>query len=34
MGIQSLLQFLKPLLNEKKITDYAGQRIAIDSYCW
>lgn len=34
MGIQGLLQFLKPLLIEKRIADYSGQRIGIDSYCW
>ncbi|CAG9314085.1 EXO1_1 [Blepharisma stoltei] len=34
MGIQSLLQFLKPLLIDKHISEYSGQRIAIDSYCW
>ncbi|CAG9320814.1 EXO1_2 [Blepharisma stoltei] len=34
MGIQGLLQLLKPLMTEKRIDEYSGQRIGVDSYCW
>jgi len=34
MGIQGLLPLLKSISTEKHISDYRGQRVGIDSYCW
>ena len=34
MGIQGLLPLLKSIQNPKHISDYNGQTLAIDGYCW
>ena len=34
MGIQGLLQFIKPILKDKHISDYRGEKIGVDSYGW
>lgn len=34
MGIQGLLQTLKNIQRRRHISEYKGQRVAIDGYCW
>ena len=34
MEIQGLLQFIKPLLKDKHISEYHGEKLGVDSYCW
>ncbi|XP_073386862.1 exonuclease 1 isoform X3 [Physcomitrium patens] len=34
MGIQGLLPTLKSIMNPRHIRDYAGKRVAIDTYSW
>lgn len=34
MGINGLLQYLKPVQKDRNISQYANQTVAIDSYCW
>eukprot|EP00826_Nyctotherus_ovalis_P053785 TRINITY_DN7019_c0_g1_i17.p1 TRINITY_DN7019_c0_g1~~TRINITY_DN7019_c0_g1_i17.p1 ORF type:complete len:318 (+),score=111.54 TRINITY_DN7019_c0_g1_i17:151-1104(+) len=34
MGIQGLLQTLKSIQRRRHISDYKGQHVAIDGYCW
>lgn len=34
MGIQGLIQFIKPLLKDKHISEYKGERLGVDSYGW
>ncbi len=34
MGIQGLLQVLKSIQERKHISEYHGQRVAIDAFCW
>jgi len=34
MGIQNLLQFLKPLYKEKNICEFKGEKVAVDCYVW
>jgi hypothetical protein len=34
MGILGLLQFLKNCLKERRLSDYKGKTVAVDSYAW
>jgi exonuclease-1 len=34
MGINNLLVYLRSIEQKKHITDYHGQTIAVDGYCW
>jgi exonuclease-1 len=34
MGIQGLIQFIKPLLKDKHISQYKGERLGVDTYGW
>ena len=34
MGIQGLLPFLKDIHERISVSEYAGQTVAIDAYCW
>lgn len=34
MGIQGLLQALKPLIQSTHVSELRGKRLAIDGYCW
>lgn len=34
MGIKGLIPLLKPIQKEVKISEYAGQRVAVDGHCW
>jgi exonuclease 1 len=34
MGIHSLLEKLREIEQKKHVRAYAGQRIAVDGYCW
>eukprot|EP00929_Paragymnodinium_shiwhaense_P008127 TRINITY_DN112069_c0_g1_i1.p1 TRINITY_DN112069_c0_g1~~TRINITY_DN112069_c0_g1_i1.p1 ORF type:complete len:817 (+),score=239.73 TRINITY_DN112069_c0_g1_i1:123-2573(+) len=34
MGIQNLLQFLKPVVVKKNIRDFSGKSIGVDAMCW
>ncbi len=34
MGISGLLPFLAAITKKKHISEYAGQKVGIDAYCW
>jgi exonuclease-1 len=34
MGIENLLNFLKPALQERSIVDYRGKTAAVDAMSW
>lgn len=34
MGINGLLQALKPIAKQVHVRQYAGQRVAVDGYSW
>jgi hypothetical protein len=34
MGILGLLQFIKASLKERKLSDYRGKTVAVDTYAW
>jgi exonuclease-1 len=34
MGIKDLLPNLKSISVQKNISEYSGQTVAIDGYCW
>jgi exonuclease-1 len=34
MGIKDLLPSLKSITRQRNISNYAGQTVAIDGYCW
>ncbi len=34
MGIQGLLQALKYIQQRKHISQYKGEKVAVDGYCW
>ncbi len=34
MGIQGLLPLLKPIQNQKHLSEFAGQTLAVDGYVW
>lgn len=34
MGIQGLLPLLKPIQRHRKVSDFAGQTLAVDAYVW
>ena len=34
MGIYGLLQLLKPITKDKKLSDYQNTRVAVDTYVW
>lgn len=34
MGISGLLSALKPIQNQKHLSAFAGQTIAVDAYVW
>ena len=34
MGIKSLLPNLKSITNKRHISEFKGQKCAIDTYCW
>lgn len=34
MGIQGLLPLLKPIHKEVHLSQFAGQTIGVDTYCW
>ena len=34
MGIQGLLQLLRPITDNTHIKTYAGKTVAVDAYCW
>jgi len=34
MGILGLLQYIKASLKERKLSDYRGKTVAVDTYAW
>mgnify|MGYP001799654737 CR=1 len=34
MGITGLLQMLKPIQKPASVSDFSGQVIGVDAYCW
>jgi exonuclease-1 len=34
MGIQGLLPFLKDIHEHISVSEYSGQTVAVDAYCW
>ena len=34
MGILGLLQFLKSCFKERRLSDYRGKTVAVDTYAW